>query len=367
MNHKAVAIGWLPVLGLVAAMFAFAPSSEGAAQRASLDVTPGAGWYGGTPAHWVGTLDYSTGSPQKIHLQRTGKLGSAWADVENSNVGSTDARGHFDFWFPSPAMNAVYFRVVSGKGASPAHHFTSKHQDADVRVYETLTPDGVPALDETIAEGIAVKGEGFTLKVDTVHGAKGENKPPLPGRLMTLQRRTGPGAWTDLLRGTLGKDGAITFDGVADLKQVAGDYRVRMEKYIPANAGQCVGQQPCEIGEFFTFPYHLKVVDRPASPLGVSAKAPAPSTVDLSWRPVPGIDHYVVARTFGGGAPGYRGEIARPLAGDTSYTDDLGPFSGGSTVSYTVFAVSSDGVYSLVGDAHDTVTTPPDPKTGGER
>jgi hypothetical protein len=361
MKRKAGLLAWLPVLGIVAVMFG-APS-EGAARASSLDVTPGAGQYGGTPAHFVGALDYSTGSPQKIHLQRRGSTTSPWADVENSNVGSTDARGRFDFWFPSPAMNAVYFRVTSGRGNSPAHHFTSKHQDADLRIYEDATPDGVPALAETIAEGLAVRGEGFTFKVDTVHGAKGENKPPLAGRPITLQRRTGPGAWTDVKGGTLGRDGLFTFDDTT-FQGLSGDYRVRLEKVLPDNAAKCVGQQPCEIGEFFTFPYSLEIVDRPASPVGVSATAPVPGAVNLSWRPVAAVDHYVVARGYGGGAPGFRGEIATVPAVQTTYTDKA--VSGGNTYTYTVFAVSDDGVYSLVGDAHRTVTTPPDPKTGGQ-
>ena len=150
------------------------------------------------------------------------------------------------------------------------------------------------------------RGEGFTLKIDTVHGAAGENKPALAGRAITLERRTGPGTWEVAARGTLGRDGLAAFDGVTDLKQESGDYRLILEKYVPSEAAKCSGQQPCEIGWFTTFPFSLKVVDRPAPPPVVSADAPGASKVNLTWRlPVggPAIDMIVVARSAGGVSP----------------------------------------------------------------
>ena len=78
MNRKAgAALVWLPVLGLVALLFAIPGGSSGAA-IASLTVTPGSGQYGGTTAHWV--VD---GLPagQRARLQRTSNPTAGWADV----------------------------------------------------------------------------------------------------------------------------------------------------------------------------------------------------------------------------------------------------------------------------------------------
>ena len=161
---------WLPLVGLVVVLFV-APSSSGAAGDPSLRVTPGSGSYGGQSVTWSGNIGLP--GAQSIHLQRRGTPTSDWADVPDSTF-RTESDGSFQFQFPAPAMNAVYFRVVGANGSTPAYQFKTKHQDADLTVAEES-----PRPSESPSAGFAVLGDGFE---PDVHGLPPETAADYAGR-----------------------------------------------------------------------------------------------------------------------------------------------------------------------------------------
>jgi hypothetical protein len=232
---------------MVLAVF-LAPSSSGSAASTSLHVSPGSGTYGGQRVTWSG--DIGSSGVQQIHLQRRGSPTAAWADVPASTF-RTAADGSFSFDFPAPAMNGVYFRVVSARGATPAHRFDTVHQDAVLAVAPLLGS----ASELQLPSGTAVLGELFSFVVDTVRGAAGEAKPVLIGRRATLQRRTAEG-WEDVASGTVGRDGKAGFGpfGPGAARQVAGVYRVVLGDWT--QDGDRVGWIP-------SLPMRLRLVDTP--------------------------------------------------------------------------------------------------------
>ncbi|KAA1421138.1 fibronectin type III domain-containing protein [Nocardioides humilatus] len=336
MNRKAgTRLTWLPVLGLVALLFSLpGPSAE--ARVASLSVTPHTGAYGGTNAHWV--VDGLPAS-QKAWLQRRGSTTSAWADVDNSfYVGTTNARGHLEFDFPTPAMNAVYMRVVTKGGESEGVAFSSKHQDAQLSLAEQSPAEA--DLPQSVAVGVVVRGEVFTFKADTANlDDVKQKKPVLLGRDVTLQRRTIAGGvvtWTTVATDQVDRDGFADFPnltGGANLS--AGDYRVRLEKWT---------QDGDNIGWFVSFPFDVSVVDRPLQVLRLAAAATDAYSVKLTWAlPAdPNRDKIVIARNTGGPA-NLRQIIATVPGGSTTYTDST--VWPSTNFKYAVYTVSSDGVY----------------------
>lgn len=331
---------WIPVSAVVVALFVAPSSTGGVAAGGSLTVTPGAGQYGGTRVHWEGNL--SSSGEQRVWLQRRGSPTAAWADVPDSFfVDKTNAKGHFDFYFPSPAMNSVYFRVKSRAGASPQHHFTSKHQDAELDVSEA-NPADVP-----LPRGIAVNDEPYSLAVDTVHGAEKEIKPVLQGRAVTLQLREKGATWTKVADGTINANGLLSFGpyGPNAAPQVAGVYRVRLENWT---------KDGDRIGWFLSLPFDLTLVDRP-EPLTKTGTIPHETSIDLEWVlpqvPDPERDKIEIYRTMGDGAT--------PPTADKKYQKiaDLGPNAtlytdsglvSNRTYNYAVYTVSADGVYTRV-------------------
>lgn len=335
---------WMPVLAMAIALF-LAPSSTGAASETSLRVTPGSGAYGGQRATWSGNV----GVPgvQQIHLQRRGTPTSIWSDVPASTF-RTNADGSFSFVFPTPAMNSVYFRVVGQNGSTPAHYFTTVHQDADVVVAEALPlPSDVP-----LPRGFAVLGETFSIAVDTARGASGTRTPVLLGRRATLQIRR-DGGWSAVSTGTVGSNGAVRFGpyGPGASPQVAGVYRVVLADWT--SGGDRVGWMP-------SLPLHLRLVNRPR-PVTALVAAPAAHQVVLSWAlPVdPARAKVVIARRTGRDAPD-------PTAGKPSHiVATLGAAAGvfvdtnvdpQVAYKYAVYTVSPDGVYSKVAARVATVS-----------
>jgi len=344
-RRRAAVLGWLPVAGLIVALFV-APSSTGAAGSASLTVTPGSGSYGGQSVKWTGNVGVS--GVQRIHLQRRGSTSAAWADVPHSNVGETAANGSFNFFFPAPAMNSVYFRVVSRHGATPAHSFDSVHQDAEITI------DEADPADVALPRDIAVAGETYSLAVDTVHGAAGETKPILTGRTVHLQRRVTDGTWEPIATGSIKSDGLLSFGpyGPGDALQVPGSYRVRLE-YWDKNGDR--------VGWFLSLPYDVRLVRRP-EPVDNLTAIPHTTSIDLEWTlPTDSErDAIEIYRTMGATAPNPTAKkpyqrIARLGGAATTYTDSgLDP---NSTYKYAVYTVSADLVYTRV-PARYTVVTP---------
>ncbi|WP_183092474.1 hypothetical protein [Nocardioides stalactiti] len=366
---KTAVLCWLPVISVVAALFVMPSSSTGAERAApALNVTPGAGSYGGQSIVFSG--DIGSG-PQKVKLQRTGKLGSPWADVPDPRPGpnkgetatfSTAADGSFRFTFPAPAMNEVYFRVaaVRGAAATEAHLFKSKHQDAEVDLQETITVD-VP-----LPRGIAVRGEAYRLRVDTVSGARGETKPALPGRKVTLEQRDGGFNWQFVVSGNLLADGTFRFDPRTPGALGTDVYRVVLENWV--KNGDTVGWMP-------SLPYYLKVVDRP-QPVRALDATPAGDGYSnlLTWNvpadPTGDRSNVVIARTSGSGAPAPTAakpaNIVATLSGAATQYNDTSVFPG-STYKYAVYTRTSDGVYSLISDAQRVTELMPNPKRGEVR
>lgn len=244
-RRRRTVASWLAALGMVLAVF-LAPSSSGSAATPSLRVTPGSGTYGGQLLTWNGDI----GSPgvQQIHLQRRGSSTAAWADVPASTF-RTAADGSFSFDFPAPAMNGVYFRVVSASGATPAHRFDTVHQDAVLTISQSVAGLSLPT-------GVAVLGELFSFAVDTIRGAAGDTKPVLAGRRATLQMRTG-NRWQDVAVGAIGRDGGVDFGpfGPGAARPVAGVYRVVLADWT--QNGDRVGWIP-------SLPMQLRLVDLPS-------------------------------------------------------------------------------------------------------
>lgn len=342
---------WLPVAAVVVALFAV-PSSQGAAQRASLNVTPGGKQYGGTNAHWEGNL--STRGEQRVWLQRRGTPSSAWADVPDSfYVDTTTADGHFSFDFPTPAMNSVYFRVKSRSGESPAHQFFTKHQEAELSLTELQPADVL--LPQGLSVGTMVDGEPVEMLVDTRGPAK-DLRPILHGRAVTLQQRETKGdhvTWNPVARGTVGGNGKLTFRiGPGGVPPADGYYRVRLENWT---------QGGDDVGWYVTFPFDLRVVDRP-DPVTKLESIATSSSVKLTWDLPPGpVDHIVIARSSFRSPSAPADVIKGDLSGTaTTYGD--GSLSSGTTYHYAVYTVSRDGAYTRL-PTRTTVRTL-DPRQG---
>ena len=355
-RHWTSAALWGPVLLVVAALF-FVPSSNGAgSMRATLNVTPGANSYGGQQVVFSG--DMGSGR-QRIRLQRRGSPSAAWADVIDPRTGRnfsivTDRDGSYRFEFPAPAMNAVYFRVVSRTAASGEHLFKSKHQDADVSLIES-SPADVP-----LPRGFAVVGEAFRIAVDTAdHDNNGKpTKPILPGRKVTLQVRDGAGLWKDVPGGSavVGRDGTLSY--APEQRRVGTTapevYRVVMDDWT---------ENGDRVGWFPSVPFYLEVVDRPDPVTNLEATAPTSSQVKLAWDlPAGPVAKIVIARRTGGGAPPTAPrQVIDELPGTaTSYGDRS--VLPSDFYQYAVYTVSRDGVYTRV--PTPVVVRTPDSKGG---
>ena len=222
-SARAALVCWLPVVAVVAAVFV-APSSTVAAGGAVLQVRPGADTYGGEQLTFSGNIGVR--ERRAIHLQRRDNATAAWADVPDPRAGPrkgkvvtehTKADGSFSFNFPSPAMNGCYFRVVSGRYATPQHQFMTVLQDAEMSLV-----------------GAATINAPFKLAVDTVRVLSGKpTKPILAGRTVTLQQRDDAGEWRPVATGAtgqIGRDGQVAFVQTVSTPGTV-VYRVRLESW----------------------------------------------------------------------------------------------------------------------------------------
>jgi hypothetical protein len=353
------AVYWLPVVAVVAALFAV-PSSNGESRAVvGLRVSPGANTYGGQKLTFSGDMGRGI---QRIRLERRDRLGSPWGTVTDPRTGKpfvrrTKANGTFSFDFPAPAMNGTYFRVASGKAVTRAHQFATVHQDADVHLVEVY-PSDVP-----LPRGFAVANESFRIAVDTADHDRFGNptKPILVGRTVDLQVRVGDG-WNHVATATVRKDGWLNF-GTDVRPTVTGSkpevYRAVMQSWT--EDGDRIGWMP-------SVPFYLNVVLRP-DPVRNLDSNETPSSVKLTWGlPTdPDRARIVIARTAGAGAPqpsaGTPHQVLDTIpGGETSYTD--GTVNSGWTYKYAVYTVSRDGVYTAVPGRLTVVT--PDAKQRGE-
>lgn len=350
MSRRARRTGavWLPVIGLVVALFV-APSSTGVASAPALQVTPRL-TYGGEMVTFSGDMGAGT---HRIRLQRRGFVGAAWADVVDPRTGAvfrttTAGDGSFRFQFPAPAMNAVYFRVVNGSGlGTSAHLFTIVEQDVDVQLAE-LRPADVP-----LPRGFAVVGEPFRLLGDTARIRDGRpTKRVLSGRSVELQQRNEAGGWKHVEDGTVPANGLVTFSQRTASATTAGPqvYRIKLDDWV--SGGDRVGWFP-------SLPFYLAVVERPDPVDNLSAQATA-SSVTLSWTmPVDSRrDRIVIARVNGSsGTP----DASKPAHVIATINGNLTAFpdasvSPGRGYTYSVYTQTRDGVYSRISPDVGVVT-----------
>lgn len=322
--------------------------------RGSLNVTPGANSYGGQQVVFAG--DMGRGQ-QRIVLQRRGCPSCVWSDVIDPRSGKpfsrlTQRNGEFDFTFPAPAMNAVYFRLHSRKADTSAHQFKTVHQDAEIFIVEE-SPADVP-----LPRGFAVSGEPYHFKIDTVRVPSGPKRPALVGRRIEFQQRNeSTGAWAFEAQANLGADGLVSFAAPAPDRSASGVYRVVLDDWT---------KDGDNVGWFPSLPFYLEVVDRP-QPVRTLDAVETASSVTLSWTlPAdPERDKIVIARTEGYGAPqpsagNPRHILATIPGGSTSYADNT--VFPSWTYKYAVYTVSDDGVYTELPQRVTTLT--PDSKRG---
>lgn len=358
MNRKAGALTWLPVLGIIALLFGM-PASEGATALDATLTVPHENQYGGTLAHW--TVD---GLPAnaRAHLQRRGSTTSTWADVDDSfGIGTTNARGHLEFDFHTPAMNSVYIRVIAGGGVSQGVHFLSKQQDAELTLTEDKPAErALPKRGDGVAQAFAVNNESFTFRADTAFLAdKKQAKPVLLGRATTLERRVITGNtvdWKPVASGTVGRDGFATFPGLVGGRVLpAGDYRVMLEHWTQAGD---------DIGEFPSFPFNVKVVDRPLPASVFSGTAASDTKVNLTWRLPTDINRSQVVLARSQFGPANLNSVLVTLPGTATTYADTSVY-GPATFNYAIYTLSSDGMYTRT-PLTTSVTTPAPPPKGGE-
>jgi len=353
-RSRATVLYWLPVMGLIAALF-LAPSSTGAAGTSSLNVTPDVS-YGGQELTFSGQM--GARRKQTVHLQRRGSSDAAWADVVDPRTGrsfraTTKADGSFRFVFPAIAMNGAQVRLVSRYAATPAHTFQTQHQDADLDIAETKKV--VVAL----PRGLAVRGEEYRIAVDTVNTKNGKpTKPALIGRDVTLQIRNDVSdEWesSGLPAVQVGRDGTLAFGpyGPTALAQHAGVYRVVLEDWT---------ENGDRVGWFPSLPFYLDLVDRPAPVQRLSFPALTSSSIDLAWI-VAGADpdRIVIARAVGRD-PKAPGDVVASLKGSATSYSDTGLISS-TTYRYAVYTVThytadGGGVYTEL-PTRDQATTNP--------
>lgn len=209
---------------LVTTATAGLPAASAAAASPSLTITPGHGAYtGGSQLTLNGALGV-TGRRAVIVQRHMGRTGDTWADIEGTRAWTRED-GSFTVTAPASAMWALNYRVKAGSLTSPAEMTYAKAQEA--------------ILTQTTG---ASAGQPFTLAVDTVGarytGYRDLPAPVLPGRAVTLQRRTSATTWTNVDASTLDGSGGATFTTTAPGSGTAW-YRARLEDW--AQDGDQIG------------------------------------------------------------------------------------------------------------------------------
>lgn len=331
------AMRWLPVLALVLLSTPVAPGEAAVRTAGSLSVSTDR-YYAGQRLVWSGTTG-QTGRRRLTLQSHMGRSGDHWDAVEGFSA-TTRADGTFRFGYSGPAMGNISFRVVVGSVATPKVTFYPQHQEVLLRA---------TADDPRAPSGAVVAGEPMTVTVDT--GAGGI---VLPGRLITLQRRTGVSGWTTVATGTAGADGRdrLTFTAPTEGSQAV--YRARAENWT---------QDGDRVGWFPSFPTYVDVVRRPVAASSLGADRLTHERVALSWV-VPldaSITKVAVVRAPGTKTPTWDGNSrARLDAGATRYADGV---PAGRTYTYAVFTLNSRGVASPASEPV-TIRTPDGPTDG---
>lgn len=177
------------------------PVAQPASRAASLTVTPPI-YVAGQAVRFRGNVGKA--GRRTVHLQsHMNRPGDTWLDVPDSTF-RTSADGSFDFIFTAPSMFGISYRVAGGGVATQGRLFNARPQEI------TLTLQGANAADPFHAVAPLLP---FTVVADTtpdVRSALG-TPPPIPGRTVLLQERTGGDRWRTIDRGTTDNAGHATF------------------------------------------------------------------------------------------------------------------------------------------------------------
>lgn len=349
-RRRAALAAWVPVAGLVAALF-LVPSGSRAAEAPAgpLTVTPAQGYYAGERLTFSG--DVGSGV-QTIRMERKQSPTSGWADVYDPTSGKvwaskTKADGSFSFTFPAFAMNGLYVRVVGKTGMTQPKLFEAGFQDAEIDFLEVS-----PAPVFELPRGFGVVGEQVTIRAQAVARTIGGAQPGvLTGRRITIQQRNSSLGWDDVADGVIDAQGffSFTLTPAATARVV---YRARLDNW---------GEDGDRIGWFPGFPTLLTVVERPL-PVVALAAVPTHEDVTLQWTtPATAPANIEVYRYKNAETPlRPNKDLLATLSGSaTSYVDQ--DVQSQRTYRYALFSVSSDGVRTRLPQEIETTTLAPPP------
>lgn len=246
----------LPLVGLLMVTLA-SPGSSREAARASLSVSPNSHYIGGQALTFSGHIGKS-GRHRIILQSHMNRAGDEWEPIPGFSA-YTKATGAFEFKFRAPAMKGISYRVKSGSAVTPKVTFEALSQDV------TLAVSG----------DAPVAGQAFTIEADTTPYLR--RRPdtiglkPIPGRVLTLQRRVDGDTWETVGEPTtVGTDGMGYFEGVREPQAGTVVYRVRMENWFKgAN----------QIGWFPSFPTYIDI-GGPGQPKAAASVGRAEATAE---------------------------------------------------------------------------------------
>ncbi len=245
-----VFVAVLTALGLLTLGVPAPGTSQEAAARASLSVSPG-NFVAGQKLTYTGSI--GARGKQRVKLQyHMNRPGDRWTDVDGFRGATTDAAGRFKFTFPAPAMLGISYRVVSGRHATPRTTFRAKSQ-------EVILVAG--------NNNRVVAGRPFDVVVDTAPSQKGRADlppPPIPGRRVILQQRGNGDQWKTLADTTTNSNGIATFSGIQVGDPGTVVYRAVEDDWI---------KNGNRIGWFPSFPTYVEVAGAGAP----RATAPRPA------------------------------------------------------------------------------------------
>jgi hypothetical protein len=257
-----------------------APSSA-AAPQPSLSVSPQE-FIGGQQVTFAGNIGRL--GRRAVRLQHNlGRPGDPWQTIPGTRH-TTKANGDFSFGYRAPSMYGKYLRVAAKGGLhTPAEQLYAKGQDHVVWAGSRTAPNEV------------VAGEDFTIHVDTTPTSGREidqlmgrgghlPPPPLPGRVLTLQRRVPTGLpfgygdqWQDVDTGaavTTDSRGEAEFGGLRVDTPGTVVYRVVQEDWT--RNGDNVGWMP-------SFPTYVDVLGSAGSAaVETTARQPVRTTATTS-------------------------------------------------------------------------------------
>ena len=332
-------IAWLPVACLLGLAFvAASPGSSAIRISGSLSISPKE-FYGGQAVTFSGSIG---SGKHKIWLEYN--MGHGWTRIEGSNK-TTDASGHFKFQFPARGMNNIKLRVATQGAATPQVNFTAVDQAVSltVRSQEALdsTTDCRPDL-QLYKSYYAPTATPLDIHVD----ATPDGEPPLKGRTVTLQSRTGSGSWTSVATSKLDDHGEATFAVTASTTD---------EVVYRAVLG-AIKNGVNRIGWFPSFPTYVDPQDRPHVATAVHTADPTPGSpnpadIDLTWND--GTASTIVAWNKGSTAP---------LTPDGA--DDVRVVTGGSPINLDDLVPDQQYAFSVFTRTGHGVCADPQSATG---